>query len=87
MQIEKVNCIKVKSIHSARSKNRVKIREAGTNKSIPLKLKADTGANVTVVKAEVLQFMHWIQITSTNTLIKAYNGIVEPSIGKARVHL
>ena len=52
---------------------------------IKLEVEADTGANISVAKAEILQEMDWIELEPTNVHIKGYSGMAEPCVGKAKV--
>ena len=59
----------------------------GPEKSWPIKLEADTGANVTVMTAGILEDMDWVDMEETNMKIKGYSGIAEECVGKARISL
>ena len=57
----------------------------GPAKHVSVNLEADTGANITVLKAGILEDMNWVNIEPTNMHIKGYSGIAEPCLGKAVV--
>ena len=50
-------------------------------------VEADTGANITVFKAESLQEMAWVELEQTEMQIQGYSGIAENCVGKAKVTL
>ena len=81
-----VACIKIESIKSAKSTNVVELDALGPGRTIQIEVEADTGATITVVKAEMLGDMDWLDLEPTNVHIKGYSGIVEPCIGKATVN-
>ena len=85
--LKKINCIKIGSVNTTKSTNVVEIMATSPGKSVPIKLEADTGANITVMRAESLQEMDWVEISPTNMHIQGYSGIAEPCLGKANVTL
>ena len=50
-------------------------------------VEADTGANITVFKAESLQEMAWVELEQTEMQIQGYSGIPENCVGKAMITL
>lgn len=84
---KRVSCIKIEDVHSTKSANMVMVRALGPISSIPLELEADTGANITVMKADVLQEMDWVKLQPTDVHIRGYSGIAEPCLGKATINL
>ena len=84
---KKVSCIKVEKVHSTTSTNMITVKALGPETSIPVEVEADTGANITVVKAEVLQELDWVKLSPTDVHIRGYSGIAEPCLGKATVNL
>ena len=75
------------SVNCARSTNIVEISAIGPEKCHPIKVEADTGANITVFKAESLQEMAWVELEQTEMQIQGYSGIAENCVGKAKVTL
>ena len=75
------------SINCARSTNIIEIRAIRPGKCHPIKVEADTGANITVFKAESLQEMAWVELKHTEMQIEGYSGIAENCVGKARLTL
>lgn len=60
-----VDCIKVKDIHSPKSTNIVRVKACGPKTSIPVGIKADTGANITVMNYQVNKAI-WYNGSCTN---------------------
>ena len=54
---------------------------------VPMTMEADTGANITVVKAENLENLDWIKIEPTNVHIMGYSGTAEPCLGHIKINL
>ena len=50
-------------------------------------MEADTGANISVVQAEMMQDLDWVELEQTNVHIQGYSGIAEPCLGHAKVNL
>ena len=73
--------------NTTKSTNIVQLTALVPNNSIELEVEADTGANITVAKAEILEEMDWIEMEPTNVHIKGYSGIAEPCVCKAKVNL
>ena len=84
---KKVSCVKMGSVNCARSTNIVEISAIGPEKCHPIKVEADTGANITVFKAESLQEMAWVELEQTEMQIQGYSGIAETCVGKAMIKL
>ena len=71
-----------------KSTNKVEIMAMGRSKNgprlmVPISVEADTGANITLLKAEMLQDLDWVQMRATDMHVQGYNGVVEPCLGKA----
>ena len=88
---KRVRCVKMGSVNCARSKGRstniVEISAIGPEKYHPIMVEADTGANITVFKAELLQEMAWAELEQTEMQIQGYSGIAENCAGKAMITL
>ena len=54
-KFKKINCIKIEAINSTKSTNIVEISALGPETSVNIEAEADTGANITLAKAELLQ--------------------------------
>ena len=52
---KKVACIKAEAVHCAKSTNSVEVIVVGSDAEVPIQMEADTGANITIAKAEILQ--------------------------------
>ena len=85
-RVKRVSCINVESVNSAKSINVVEIIADGLDKDVPIQLEADTGANITVMKAEPLEELDWVEIEDTNMHIQGYNGIAEPCLVKVSIN-
>jgi len=46
-------------------------------------VEADTGAIITLLNAEMLQDLDWIQMRASEMHVQGYNGVEEPCLGKA----
>lgn len=64
----------ITNIHSTKSTNMVEIIALGPDTSIPIEIEADTGASITVKKADVLQELSWVKLRTTNVYITGYSG-------------
>ena len=84
---KKVSCVKMGSVNCARSTNIVEISAIGPEKCHPIKVEADTGANITVFKAESLQEMAWVELEQTEMQIQGYSGIAENCVGLSLIHI
>ena len=84
---KKVSCIKVEADNCAQSTNNVEVAVVGPDAEVPMTMEADTGANITVVRAENLENLDWIEIEPTNVHIKGYSGTAEPCLGHAKINL
>ena len=69
----KVNCIKIGSLNRARSTNVIEMKAKGPKKIIPIQLEADTGANITVMRADMLEVMDWVKMEPTSMHIQGYS--------------
>ena len=82
-----VACIKVESINSAKSTNVVELNVLGPDTSVQIEVEADTGANITMAKAKILQELKWVKLEPTNVHIRGYSGVAKPCLGKAEINL
>ena len=80
---KKVSCIKIEDFHSTKFTNMVKVKSIGPVTSIPVEVEANTGANIAVMKADVLQELYWVELEPTDVHIRGYSVIVEPCFGKS----
>lgn len=85
-RVKRVSGIKVEAVNSAKSTNVVEIIANGPYKDVPIQLKADTGAIITVMNAKSLEELDWVEIEDTNMHIQGYNGKAEPCFGKASIN-
>ncbi len=51
---KKVNCIKIEKVNRTKCTNIVRMKALRPNSSVNIEAEADTGANITVLKAELL---------------------------------
>ena len=84
---KKVASIKIEAINSATTTNAVELNALGPDTEVSIEVEADTGANITVAKEELLQELDWVELEPTNVYIKGYSGIAEPCLGKATINL
>ena len=57
---KRVNCIKIGSVHSAKSTNLVNLKAMGSTSSVEIEAEADTGANISAFKGDKLEYLKWI---------------------------
>ena len=86
-QSKRVNCIKIESVHSATSTNLVNLKVNGPKSDMDVEAEADTGANITVFKGDMLQDMDWVNLANTNVHIKGYDGTAKSCLGKSVIDL
>ena len=80
--------MKIESVNRAKSTNKVEIMAMDRSKNglksmIPISVEADTGANITLLKAEILQDLNWVQMSATDMHIEGNNAVADPCLGKA----
>ena len=71
-----------------KSTNKVEIMAIGRLKNGqrlmgPISVEADTGANIILLKAEMLQDLDVVQMRATDMHVQGYYGVMEPCLGKA----
>ena len=66
-----------------KSTNKVEIMAMGRSKNgprsmVPVCVEADAGANITLLKAETLEDLDWVQMSVTDMHVQGYSGVVKP---------
>ena len=84
---DKDNCATIADIYSSKSSEMLRIQAVGPKNSVSMDVVADTGANITVIKAENLQDLDWIVLEPTNMHVRGYSGVAEPCVGKAKIKI
>ena len=74
-RLNRISCIKIEPVNMAKSTNVEKIMARGPSENVPINVEADTGANITLLKAEILKDLDRVQIESTDMYIRGYNGV------------
>ena len=80
----RVSCIKVESLNSLTPSNEVNFNILGPDGAVEVKAEADTGATITVFKAEMYGEFTWMDLEQSNVHIRGYDGNSKPCCGKAR---
>lgn len=73
--------------HSTKSNKSIKVKVQGPKASILAEVKTDKGANSTVMKAEILQELDWVELEPADVHIRGCSGIAEPCLEKATLNL
>lgn len=84
---KKVHCIKIEFVNCAKYSNTVDMIAKGPKQGVQIKLEADTGANITVLKAIIMEDLDLVNMEPTNLHIQGYCETPEPCLGKAFINL
>ena len=86
-QPKRVNCIKIENLNSAKSTNIIDLDVLGPENSVKIDVEADTGANITVLKGEMIEDLNWVEMDATNIHLKGYDGMAKACLGKFELNL
>ena len=80
--------MKIESVNMVKSTNKVEIMAMGRSKNrprmmVPISVEEDTGANITLLKAEMTKDLDCVQMMVTDMHVQGYNGAVEPWLREA----
>ena len=65
---------KVESLNSLTKSNKVRFNIVGPSRKTEVNAEADTGASITVFKADMMEHLSWLELEDTSMVVQAYDG-------------